>query len=90
MLNKVLEFISKSGDFSTKSIANKLNIPETVAEDLKNRLEMMGYIQRIEDECSSESCKKCSCGCGKLIKLDRTVKWQITNKGENLMNKMEA
>lgn len=90
MLNKVLEFISRSGEFSTKSIANKLNIPESVVEDLKARLEMMGYIQKIGDECTSKSCEKCSCGCGKVIKLDRTVKWQITDKGKNLINKMEA
>ena len=89
MLNRVLEFISKSGDFSTISIANNLGISESMAEDMKDRLIRMGYVEKFGgSECSSESCKKCSCGCGKTIKLDRTVNWKITKKGSRLVSKI--
>lgn len=88
MLNKVFKFINKNGSFSTKLIADNLDISESIVEDLKNRLQMMGYIKKVEEGCSSEACAKCSCGCAKTKKLDRTVKWEITPKGKSLIDKI--
>lgn len=84
MLNNVLTFIAKEGDFSTSSIAKKLKISETMVEDIKEQLKRMGYIEKIE--CDTEICEKCSCGCGKIRKLNKTTNWNITEKGKKIID----
>lgn len=89
MLNKVIEFISEKGDFSTISISRNLGISEPMVEEMKDRLISMGCIEKVEDNgCSKEACSKCSCGCEKTIKLDRMVNWKITEKGNKLISKL--
>lgn len=86
MLNKLLKFISESGDFSTISIAKKLNISEPMVEDMKDRLVKMGYVEKVQ--CSTEACEKCSCGCGRSRRINRTFNWKISQKGEKLLDKI--
>lgn len=85
MLNKVLEFINKEGNFSSRVIARELNIQESMVDDLKNKLINMGYISKVS--CDMSACEKCSCGCSSK-KLNDKVDWEITKKGYNLLNKI--
>lgn len=84
MLYKVLEFLHKEGNFSTKAISKELSIPELIIDDLKSRLISMGYIKKIT--CDRTMCEKCTCGCS-TKKLNDKIDWEITEKGIKLLNK---
>ncbi|MBD7912966.1 MULTISPECIES: FeoC-like transcriptional regulator [Clostridium] len=85
MLNKVLEFINREGNFSSRVIAREFNLQESMVDDFKNKLINMGYIAKIS--CDMSACEKCSCGCS-TKKLNDKVDWEITKKGYELLNKI--
>ena len=84
MVFKVLDFLNKEGNFSTKTISRELNIPEIIVEDIKENLIKMECIKKIE--CNKSLCEKCSCGCNSA-KLNDKIDWEITDKGKKILNK---
>ncbi|NEU06376.1 FeoC-like transcriptional regulator [Clostridium senegalense] len=85
MLYKVLNFLHKEGNFSTKAISKSLKLPEPIIDDLKEKLINMGYIKKVI--CDVSMCEKCSCGCNSK-KLNDKADWEITEKGINLLKKI--
>lgn len=85
MLINVLRCLYENGNFSTSFISKKLNIPEAMVDDVKNKLISMGYITKVS--CDTTMCEKCSCGCG-TIKLNEKTDWDITKKGHEILSKM--
>ena len=85
MIFKILTYVNNGGSFSTSSISKELCISESIVDMYKEQLIKQGYIKK-KEECSSEMCSKCSCGCSSKS-LNRIIQWEITEKGVNLLNK---
>lgn len=85
MLYKILKYLNEEGNFSTRSISKSLNIPEPMIDDLKEKLVGMGYIKKFS--CDTSMCASCSCGCASK-KLNDKTDWEITEKGTNLLKKI--
>lgn len=86
MIEKLLKALSEGKDFSNKALSKTLNISESIVEDYKNRLVLLGYIRKIE-ECDSGS--KCSSNCGGCSKslMPKSIKWELTGKGQDAIKK---
>lgn len=86
MIEKLLKALNEGIDFSNKALSKTLNVSEAVVEDYKNRLILLGYINKIE-ECDLGN--KCSSNCGGCSKslMPKTIKWEITEKGKKAIKK---
>ena len=85
MIFKILTYVNNGGSFSTSSISKELGINEFMVDKYKEQLIKQGYIKK-KEECSSEACSRCSCGCSSKS-LNAIIQWEITEKGINLLNK---
>ncbi|OPF52605.1 hypothetical protein BH721_04935 [Clostridium baratii] len=83
MIKDIIRYIYENNDFSSKGIAEGLDVSEQIIEQYKEKLILNGYIKK-DDGCTSTKCEKCSCGCSQKS-LNPVVQWEITDKGFKLI-----
>lgn len=85
MLKDILRIMKDSGEFSSASIASKLNISEAMVDMYKEQLEKKGFINKTTlSGCSAEKCSSCGCGCSS--NLSPLSGFEITKKGLSLLD----
>ncbi|MEG1481488.1 hypothetical protein [Clostridium sp.] len=85
MIKEIIRYIYENKDFSTSGISKGLGLSEGIVDQYKEKLLLSGYIYK-EESCSSEACKKCSCGCNDKM-LNPILQWGISDKGINLIKR---
>jgi predicted ArsR family transcriptional regulator len=81
MLSQVLELLQTGGTHRVIDLARSLNTTPQLVEVMLDDLSRMGYLQRIEGECS-DTCDACPmaglCAAGSSGQL-----WTLTAKGNS-------
>ncbi|HLS53419.1 MAG TPA: FeoC-like transcriptional regulator [Tissierellaceae bacterium] len=85
MLKDLLRTIKKTKSYSANLVARKMNISESMVEDMMKQLIRMGYI--IEDKGVSHCETPCiKCPYMKTCNQNPATIYRISNKGEKLLH----
>lgn len=83
MLSQLLCRLDKGGVQSIQVLAEKINVSQTMIEQMLESLHRMGYIEKVGD--ASQNCNNRCKGCSMsrcCEGVSKPVMWMITKKGQ--------